>query len=121
MKGKIGVEDLCIECIIGVHQSERVAKQKLYVDLLVEADFSTSSLSDSIEDTICYVELCNICKELAETGRYRLLEALAADVLKILLERFPIYWAWIRIKKPSAIEAALCATVELECSRDRGY
>jgi 7,8-dihydroneopterin aldolase/epimerase/oxygenase len=112
--GVIGFDHCKIRCIIGTEMHERKAEQDIYVDLRVEADVSAAIHSDALHDAINYVLLATICKEVAQHGRYYLLEKYADDVLGVIIKRFSVKWAWIRVKKPQAIADAEAAFVELK-------
>lgn len=114
MLGAIGFKGYRINCIIGTEPHERTTLQDLFVDLKVEIDFSKVAASEKIEDTVNYVTLAAICKDMAVNGKYHLLEKYAADVLEELAGRFKLHSAFIRIEKPLAIPGAECALVELK-------
>lgn len=109
--GIIGFENYKIDCIIGVHENERMQEQSLYLDLKVMQDFA---LDDTLSSTICYEELGSFCKTLAQTKKYHLLETFAYDLITALTNEYKIKWAHVKIKKPSALVLADCAFVELE-------
>lgn len=113
MLGIIGIEHHRVQCVIGIYAIERAQSQEIFIDLKVESEFSKCVKTDSVEDTISYVDLAAICTQLAHEKQYQLLETYASDVLKTLLDRFKINWAWIKIKKPAAIPTAMHGYVEL--------
>lgn len=113
MLGIIGFEELEIDCVIGVYPDERVATQKLYIDLKVEADIGDSVHSDRLNDTIDYCELVKLIQVEAES-KCQLLETLAHRITVRLLTKLNLTWVWIRIKKPSAIANAKAALIEYE-------
>lgn len=117
MEGLIGFEHLRIDCIIGVNPEEKVAEQPIYVDLKVGAYFDKCSETDDVDHTFDYVILGQICTEMAKAGRFQLIEKYAHDVLKELMQRFPLNWAWIKVKKPLAMPAANFTTVEFKLER----
>lgn len=112
--GIIGFENYKIDCIIGVHEEERAALQTIYIDLKVQHDFTMAAKSDDFKKTICYEKLANLCKNLACTKKYHLLETYAYDLITTLTNEYKIKWAYVKIKKPSAILSADYAIVELE-------
>lgn len=114
MHGLIGFENYKVSCIIGVNSIERSQTQDLYIDLKVRTNFALSIKTDNIQDTINYIDLANVCAQLAIQGNYCLLEKYAHDVLECLIATFDISWAWIRIKKRQAIPEAQYAMIELE-------
>ena len=114
MQGIIGFDHYKITCIIGTNPEERDRAQDIYIDLKVEADFSRCAQSGKLEDTIDYRQLADVCKKLAEEGRYHILEKYAFDVLEALAARFDYYWIWIKVKKPQALAPATFTFVELQ-------
>src|ERR1700719_802910 len=114
MKGSIGFKNHRIRCILGDLPEERITHQDIFVDLKVVADFTLSSISDNLKDTIDYVELANICTSLAQEKQYNLMETFASDVVKIVIDRFPVETVWIRIKKPMGLPTAEFSTIELQ-------
>lgn len=117
MLGIIGFKGYRVSCIIGTENHEREVEQDLLIDLKVEADFSRVSQSESLHDTINYVSLASVCKDLAQKGKYLLIEKYAADVIAEVLNRFPVYSVWICVQKPEAIPGAECALVELKSEK----
>jgi 7,8-dihydroneopterin aldolase/epimerase/oxygenase len=114
MQGIIGFKQLAISCIIGDFPEEWEQEQLIYVDLKVKADFSRCAQSDNLKDTVNYVQLAEICTQMAKTKKYRLLETFAYEVLERLLADFPLSWVWISVKKPAGIQSAQYTYVELE-------
>lgn len=110
----IGFDHLEISCIIGVEDHERKQEQKIYIDLSVTYDITQCSLEDSISDAIDYVTLSNICINIAQEGKFLLIETFAHRVLHYLKMHFPIEKAKIVVKKPSAIPSANYSYVEIE-------
>lgn len=118
MKGVLGFENHRIRCIIGIGEEERKQEQDLFVDLRVSADMLKCASSDELEDTIDYMALANLCTSLAQKNRYQLLEKFASDSLEEMFEKFPVEEAWIKIKKPKAIETADYSIVELTKTKE---
>ncbi len=114
MNGIIGIEGLRIWCVIGANASERIIEQEIFVDLQVETSFQACAASDKVEDAISYVDLADVCTQLAKTRQYHLLETFACEAVDALLRRFPVDWAWIRVRKPHAVITAEAAFVELK-------
>lgn len=113
MLGLVGFDGLKVFCVIGDLPHERVQEQLLLIDLRVEADFGLAAGSDLLKDTVDYVHLANVCRDVGRNGKYHMVEKYAAEVLKTLL-MLPIKSAWIRVRKPGSIEGADCAVVELK-------
>ncbi len=117
MLGIVGVYNHRVTCIIGVNPDERVKVQDIFFDVKVKTNFIPSIRSNTVESTINYEQMAEICTILAQGKKHYLLEALACDILNELQTKFQIEWAWIKIKKPNALASAEYALVELEWNR----
>jgi FolB domain-containing protein len=115
--GILGIHQHQVPCIIGIYPEERQHEQTLLMDAKVKLDLSHCFASSQIEETFNYVSLAQICTQLAQQNSYFLLENLASDILDKYFLCSPAVWAWICIKKPSAISSAAYAFVELERER----
>ena len=117
MKGIIGFEDYAVSCIIGVFEEERKQEQIILVDLKVQVDIAKGVKSDSFQEAYDYVQLANLCTEMAQKHKFNLLETLAYHILEKLNQDPQVFWAWIKIKKPSAIPLAKHTFIELEIKK----
>jgi dihydroneopterin aldolase len=115
--GIVGFDQHQIDCIVGTLPEERVKEQLLWVDLKVKIDFSPCLQSGSIDKTVDYSRLASFCTMLARNTQYELIESLASDIIAGCFEQFNAEWAWVRVRKPSAIPTAAYAFVEMEQSR----
>jgi dihydroneopterin aldolase len=116
MEGTIKIEDFRIHCTIGAHAHERKADQEISLDLEMKLNLAEPVQTDSIVDTVDYEAVCAICKELAQSRRYHLIETFAYEALHAVLDAFPLIWARIRVRKRHALPLARCAIVEFEKS-----
>lgn len=114
IRGVIGFEHLKISCIIGVNPQERECIQEIFVDIRVEKNITSAASTDDLKETLDYVQLANICKEVACRGKFFLIEKYAFEVLSEILKQFDVNWAWIKVKKPLAIPDASFALFELK-------
>lgn len=115
-QGMIRIRDLEVSCIIGCLSSERECEQTLFFDLEFSTEWSAER-KDSLDQTIDYVEVVDLCTDIAVKGKFQLIESLAHHLLTQILERFPTEKAKVRVRKPGAIPSALCTEVELELNR----
>jgi dihydroneopterin aldolase len=96
---KIELHALELHGFHGVLDDERREGQHFLFD--VELDVGEEAArSDRIEDAVDYREVAAAVREVSDTRRYRLLEALAAGVADALLERFPVSRVSVRVRKP---------------------
>ncbi len=114
MFGIVGFEDHRIRCIIGVNPDERQNEQEILVDVQFEADFGSVARTDDLSGTACYASVADFCTQVAQKGKYQMLETLACELVRQLANRFQLSWIKVMIKKPSAIATASYAFAKLE-------
>lgn len=114
IRGKVGIQDLKVPCFVGVYPHEKVTRQDLFVDLVIEADLTKSIQSDSLEDAYDYDKLAELCLNVANQKHYHLIEVLAEAILSKIFKQFSVGKAWICIKKTQGLPMAKYSFVELE-------
>ncbi|MFT7620428.1 MAG: dihydroneopterin aldolase [Planctomycetota bacterium] len=114
MIGTIIVEGLDIECIIGIHPAERVNLQHIFIDCEIDHDFAEAAANDDFQQTIDYVAVADLLTNLAVERQYQLIETLAEDGAKKIIDDFGVKRVAIKIMKPAAIPAAKWSAVKIE-------
>ena len=93
----------------GVLETERQHGQRFLVDLDLELDdrvAQTAAASDSIEDAVDYRDIVDAVRDVSDARAYMLLEAFAAALAEMLLERFPLARVRVRVRKPDVVLAS---------------
>lgn len=87
----------------GVFAAEEALGQRFYVDAELTVDAPEALEGDSIEGTVDYGAAFEVIEEVVTGGRKLLIEALALEVAKALINRFPqVRKSAITIRKPNA-------------------
>ncbi|CAN5229430.1 hypothetical protein BH18ACT12_BH18ACT12_04050 [soil metagenome] len=99
----------------GVEDEERERGQTFLYDLRLEV--SDAAESDRLEDTVDYVAVAEVVREVSEARNFNLLEGLAAAVADAIVERFRVETVRVRVRKRDVAPAGLpvawtAATVE---------
>src|SRR5438128_926245 len=84
----------------GVSDSEQEVGQRLEFDISFDVPDCDAVLTDRIEDTVDYAEVCDIVALAATERSYRTLERLAQVVGGRLMERFDCESVQVRAAKP---------------------
>lgn len=113
----IFIRGLAIDTIIGVADWERQARQRLLVDVILQADLGPAGRSDALADAIDYAAVSERIRTLAATASFRLVEALADAIAADLLSRWPVHSVRITVTKPGAIAGTSGVGVTLERQR----
>lgn len=109
----IYIRDLSVRCTIGVDEWERKDKQDILINITLFVDFSVPKQSDKIEDTINYRSISKRVLALAETSQFRLIEALADYLAKIIVDEFKVNKVILSIDKPGALRFSRSVAVEV--------
>lgn len=87
----------------GVMSEEETLGQKFFIDVTLFLDTKDAGLSDSVNKTVSYAEAFQVVQEHAEVKRYKLLEALAEQVAKDLLQQYgSLFSVEVEVRKPEA-------------------
>lgn len=96
----IEIVGLSLYTHMGVTAAEREVGQRLVLDLRLEVGECDATVTDMIEDTVDYGEVCNVAALVAQQRSYRTLERLCAAVADRLLADFPTEEVWVKAAKP---------------------
>jgi len=111
---KIFITALTAEAVIGIYDWEREVKQRLEIDLEIWMDLRAAADSDAIEDTLNYKAVAKRVLAFVEASRYRLVEALAGEIARIVLEEFKVARVRVTVHKPGAIRHSRDVGVVIE-------
>ena len=104
----VEIRDLRVFGRHGVHEEERERGQDFVFD--VELEVGERGTSDRLEDAIDYVEVARVVREVSDSHRFALLEALASAVADELERRFAPERLRVRVRKPQVRPAGLEGT-----------
>lgn len=96
---RLALSGIRCRCHIGVTEEERRDRQRIEVDLELFADLERSGKTGDLRLTIDYREVCESVRGLLEGGTFHLVEAAASGVLDLVMARFQISRAVVRVRK----------------------
>ena len=99
MQRIIEIKSLEVLTFIGVSKEERAKTQQLLCDLRFTALQQQEIVKDDLSSTIDYVAICDCVQEIANKLPRKLLETLADDISRLLLEKFELAWVELTIQK----------------------
>ena len=103
----------------GVSDAEQEVGQRLEFDLSFDVPDCDAVLTDRIEDTIDYSEVCDIVAFVATERSYRTLERLAHVVGERLIERYGCESVRVRAAKPEPPLPISIQEVGVEVTQER--
>jgi dihydroneopterin aldolase len=97
---EVEVRGLSIYTHHGVTEAERETGQRLEIDVSFDVPDCDAVLTDRVEDTVDYAEVCDIVALGATERSYRTLERLCHVIAERLMERFRCESVHVRAAKP---------------------
>ena len=102
----------------GVSDAEREVGQRLVVDLRLDIGHTDATVTDSVEDTIDYAEVCQLVALVAQQRSHRTLERLCGAIANRLLADYELEGVWVKATKPEPPIALSVDEVSVEVWRE---
>ena len=121
---EVEIRGLSIYTHHGVTDAEQEVGQRMEFDLTLEVPHCDAVLTDRVDDTVDYSEVCDIVALAATERSHRTLERLCQVVAERLMERFECESVVVRAAKPEppvpypVQEAAVEVTLERSLDRE---
>jgi 7,8-dihydroneopterin aldolase/epimerase/oxygenase len=96
----IEISGLSLFTHVGVSAAEREVGQRLLLDLRIDVGDCDATVTDRIEDTIDYAQVCESANLVAQLRSYKTLERLCSAIADRLLEEFKAHAVWVKAAKP---------------------
>jgi dihydroneopterin aldolase len=121
MNARIHLRNMAFYGYHGHLTAENALGQRFQIDLSLTTDIAKATQSDDLEDTVDYVNIYAMCREVVEGAHVKLLETLACRIMDRVLADFPsVQKVEITIRKPSVPLPGVLDHVALETSKSRG-
>ncbi len=102
----------------GVSEAEREVGQRLVLDLRLDVGETDATVTDSIEDTVDYAEVCQLVALIAQQRSHRTLERLCSTIANRLLADYDLEGVWVKATKPEPPIALPVDEVSVEVWRE---
>jgi dihydroneopterin aldolase len=102
----------------GVSEAEREVGQRLVLDLRLDIGETDATVTDSIDDTVDYAEVCQLVALVAQQRSHRTLERLCSTIADRLLADYDLEGVWVKAAKPEPPIALSVAEVSVEVWRE---
>ena len=119
MSDRILIEGIVVQGTHGVHPEEQVTPQPFEIDVELALDLQPAGLTDDLERTIDYSKVFLTCREVVESTRFLLIEALAEAIAEALFAGYPADEVVVRIRKPAVDLGGPFRAVGIEIRRAR--
>ena len=117
---KICIRRLEVYAHHGVYEEEKRLGQKFYITVEMELDTRAAGISDDLQASVNYGEVCLGIVEWTKSHRRKLIEAAAEDIAHYLLVQYPmVRKVTVELEKPGAPVPYAFDTVLVHIERSR--
>ena len=113
VKRTVFIKDFVINEIIGIHEHEKIKRQKIKFNIILDINQSSIPDEKDIKSIVDYEKITKKIENLTKSKKYNFLESLAEDSFKEIFEDKRINSVTIKIEKPEAIKNAQSVGVEV--------
>ena len=117
VKRTVFIKDFVVEEIIGFHHYEKIKKQKIKFNVVLNVNERTIPNEKNEKTIVNYEKITKKLEKLVKNKKYNFLESLAEDSFEEIFKDKRINSVKIKIEKPQAIKKAISVGVEVFKSR----
>lgn len=119
MTDRIILDSMTFQGTHGVYEEEQLTPQPFEVDAELLLNLEPAGLSDDLAQTVDYGAVFDTCRQIVESTRFHLIEALAEAIAQELLSGFPVDEVLIRVRKPTVKLGGTLRSAGVEIRRRR--
>ena len=116
MNDRIFVDNLRLDCRVGITSEERKRPQEVVADISFFLNLKRAAESDTMGETIDYREVRQRVMQFISEREFKLLEALADGIATYLLDSFKAERVTVRVRKAKYLSDP---SIGIEIVRDR--
>ena len=113
---RVLIRDLVLSARIGVHQHERLANQRVRINLEL-ACTEHPAINDDLDNVVNYAEIMTGIRYVVGSGHINLVETLADRIAQTCLEDRRVQSVKVRVEKLDVFKEAESVGVEIERQR----
>ena len=114
---RILVRDLLLMCSIGVHAHERLAPQRVRLNVEMDVTECDGAVGDDIAEVVSYEDVITGIKRVVAGGHINLVETLADRIAELCLADPRVAVARVRVEKLDVYAEAAAVGIEIERRR----
>jgi len=111
---RVLIEGLEVRTVIGIFDWEREIRQTVRLDLEMAWNISKAAQTDDIEHALNYKQVSKRLISFVEGSSFGLVETLAEECARIVLEEFGTPWLRLKMSKPGAVRGSENVAVVIE-------
>lgn len=108
------VRDMVITCLIGIYDHEHTNPQRVRINVDLGVSERQSVTGDTLSEVVCYEQITNRVRAMAQDGHVNLVETLVERIAAICLQDPRVRTARVRVEKLDVISDVAAVGVEIE-------
>lgn len=102
---KVFIKNLCINCIVGILEQERIHKQRLLVNIEIDVDLEPCAKTQDLNQSVDYAKVCELVSNYIKNKKALLLESLAYELCDLIFANFRVAQGIkLSLEKPDILE-----------------
>ena len=110
---RVFINDLVLECLIGVHRHEIDGSQRVRINLDLTVLESSNPIDDRLSNVLCYEDLILKVRQLSMSGHVNLVETLAENLADLCLRETAVLSVKVRVEKLDVFADAASVGIEI--------
>ena len=110
---EIFIKDLLVRGVIGITEREREQPQDILVNITIFTDSKSAGETDDLNESVNYRTIAKKTLAYVENAKRYTVEALASDIMKLVLEEKNVLGAKVKVEKPGAVRFSRSVGIEI--------
>jgi dihydroneopterin aldolase len=96
---EVQIKELTLMASIGIHEHEKIKKQRVSISLSIKVNDNISSVNEDIDNFVSYEKVIKNLKKIIFKGHIELLETLGEKIALMCFEDERILSIWMKLEK----------------------
>ena len=116
---KIIIKGIEVFAYHGALSEENSLGQRFTIDITMKKDIRKACINDTLEDTVHYGFVHDDVVTLTKNNKFKLIEKLAEELAKMIVEKYGVEEVTVSIEKPNAPINGIFKDVAVEITRSK--
>lgn len=116
---KIIIKGIEVFAYHGALSEENSLGQRFTIDITMKKDIRKACINDTLEDTVHYGFVHDDVVTLTKNNKFKLIEKLAEELAKMIIEKYGVEEVTVSIEKPNAPINGIFKYVAVEITRSK--
>lgn len=116
---KIIIKGIEVFAFHGALSEENTLGQRFTIDITMKKNIRKACINDTLEDTVHYGFVHDDVVALAKNNKFKLIEKLAEELAKMIIEEYGVEEVTVSIEKPNAPINGIFKYVAVEITRSK--